>query len=153
VQLHGRETPDVALWLKERVPMVIQAFSAGDERVRRATEYGADLVLLDGPSPGSGRVFDWALAGEVPPGQRFLIAGGLTPDNVAAAISRAHPWGVDVVSGVEKAPGSKDPIRLREFIAAVRASEAAEAAESAQWGSGPVDDDGDTGVYDWQEDQ
>lgn len=139
VQLHGRETPDVAQWLKERLPMVIQAFPAGDERVRRAADYGADLVLLDGPNPGSGRTFDWALAGDVPAGQRFLIAGGLTADNVATAIRRARPWGVDVASGVEREPGLKDPIRLRSFIAAVRATETA------------LEDD-TSGVYDWQED-
>ena len=57
--------------------MVIQAFPAGDARVRQAADYHAYVVLLDAPNPGSGQVFDWSLAAEVPPGQRLIIAGGL----------------------------------------------------------------------------
>ncbi len=76
-QLHGRETPDETQWVRQRVPMVIKAFPAGDPRVARAAEYGADAVLLDAANPGSGKVFDWALAGDLPEGQRLVIAGGL----------------------------------------------------------------------------
>jgi phosphoribosylanthranilate isomerase len=139
VQLHGRETATQAKWIRQRMPMVIQAFAAGDPRVRDAADYAADAVLLDAPHPGSGQVFDWAFAGEVPDGQRLIIAGGLTPDNVAAAVVRTQPWGVDVASGVEKAPGYKDPVKLRSFIAAARA------AESARYESD------DTGPYDWED--
>ena len=67
-------------------------------------------------------MFDWSLAAELPAGQRLMIAGGLTAANVGAAIARAHPWGVDAVSGIEREPGRKDPIKMREFIAAARAA-------------------------------
>jgi phosphoribosylanthranilate isomerase len=141
VQLHGREPVATAQWLARRLPMVIQALPAGDVKVRTAAAFGAHVILLDAPHPGSGQVFDWALAGEVPTGQRFMIAGGLTPDNVGAAIARTHPWGVDAVSGVESEPGRKDPIKLRDFVAAVRATEVEE----------PVDSASDDSPYDWQE--
>jgi phosphoribosylanthranilate isomerase len=139
-QLHGRETPDQARWIKKRIPMVIQAFPAGDSAVARAREYGVDAVLLDNPTPGSGEVFDWALAGEAPDGVRVIIAGGLTPDNVGAALAATRPWGVDVVTGVEREPGRKDPVKLRAFVAAVRAAELA-----------PYEGDDDDRPYDWQE--
>src|SRR6516225_6355605 len=66
VQLHGHEPARTAKWLSTRVPMVIQAFPAGDARVLRAAEYEAQVILLDAPHPGSGKVFDWSLAAEVP---------------------------------------------------------------------------------------
>jgi phosphoribosylanthranilate isomerase len=143
VQLHGHEPARTAQWLSTRVPMVIQSFAAGDARVRQAADYEAHVILLDAPNPGSGKVFDWSLAAEVPAGQRLMIAGGLNSDNVAAAIARARPWGVDAVSGLEREPGRKDPIKMREFIAAARAA-----------GSeldGPERDDDGVPVYDWQE--
>jgi phosphoribosylanthranilate isomerase len=143
VQLHGHEPVATARWLSPRVPLVIQAFAAGDSRVRAAADYGAHVILLDAPSPGSGRVFDWSLAAELPPGQRLMIAGGLNSSNVAAAIAQARPWGVDVVSGVERAPGRKDPIKMRAFIAAARAA-------GAEFDHQPVSD-ASGGVYDWQE--
>lgn len=151
VQLHGHEPPEVAQWLKTRVPMVIQAFAAGDGRVRQAREYGADAIMLDAPSPGSAQVFDWSLASEVPTGQRVVIAGGLDPDNVGRAIAQTHCWGVDVASGVERTPGYKDPIKLREFI------QAALEGFAALDGPRDVDADDERGgaaseLYDWQED-
>ena len=79
-------------------------------------------LLLDAPHPGSGKVFDWALAGDVPAGQRVVMAGGLTPENVAASIVQTRPWGVDVTSGVEREPGHKDPVKLRAFIAAAKSA-------------------------------
>jgi phosphoribosylanthranilate isomerase len=142
VQLHGHEPPEVAQWLRTKVPMVIQAFPAGDARVRRAAEYGAAAILLDAPTPGSAKVFDWSLAAEAPAGQRVIIAGGLTPDNVAEAIARTKPWGVDVSSGVEREPGYKDAIKLREFMQAVREAEASLEKEEGEAGT----------LYDWQED-
>jgi len=138
-QLSGRESAEATRYVKARVPFVIKAFAAGDSSVRRAKDFGADVVMLDAPSPGSGQVFDWRLAEGVPDGVRFLLAGGLTADNVAEAIRRVRPWGVDVATGVEASPGKKDPRRLREFIAAAKAAEvpAYEGAEAAP--------------YDWQE--
>jgi phosphoribosylanthranilate isomerase len=148
-QLHGREPASEVRWVRERVPMVIQGFAAGDPGIESVLEGHADIVLIDAPEPGSGRVFDWALADGVPPGIRMLLAGGLTPENVADAIRRVRPWGVDVSTGVETAPGSgrKDAARLRRFIEAVRAIE----RELALDGWDP--DAGSGGPYDWQVDE
>ena len=120
-QLHGHETPDQTGFVRARVPFVIQAFPAGDPAVARAGDYPADVVLVDSPSPGSGQVFDWRMA-EVPDGLRLVLAGGLTPANVAEAIAQVHPWGVDVVTGVEATPGHKDPVKVRAFVAAAKAA-------------------------------
>ncbi|MDA8046872.1 MAG: phosphoribosylanthranilate isomerase [Actinomycetota bacterium] len=152
VQLHGHETPEVAKWLKTRIPMVIQAFAAGDSRVRRAADYGVDAILLDAPSPGSAQVFDWSLASEVPPGQRVVIAGGLDPGNVARAIAQTRCWGVDVSSGVEREPGAKDPIKVRAFIQAAKDGFRAIGDAPAEEQIGESDDDPSSEVYDWQED-
>ena len=121
-QLHGHEKPEQARWIRNRLPCVFKAFAAGNPAVTRARDYGVDAVLLDNPAPGSGQVFDWALASEVPTAIRLIIAGGLTPDNVGGAVGAVQPWGVDVVTGVEKAPGVKDPVKLRAFVAAARAA-------------------------------
>jgi phosphoribosylanthranilate isomerase len=141
-QLHGHEQPEQARWVRQRLRWVIQAFAAGDPAVTRAAEYGVDAVLLDNPAPGSGEVFDWKLAGEAPTGTRLIIAGGLTPANVGAAVAAVQPWGVDAVSGVEKEPGHKDPVKLRAFVAAARAA-----------ATSPYHGDEDDRPYDWQEDQ
>ena len=133
-QLHGREQPEQARWVRQRLRLVIQAFAAGDPAVTRAAEYGVDAVLLDTPTPGSGEVFDWSLAGEAPTGTRLIIAGGLTPDNVGAAVAAVQPWGVDAVTGVEQSPGHKDPVKLRAFIAAAKAAAAPPYAGDATTG-------------------
>jgi len=137
-QLHGHETAEQAHWVRQRVPFLIQAFPAGDPAVAKSADYGADVVMIDAPRPGSGEIFDWALA-EVPDGVRLMLAGGLNPSNVAEAIARVHPWGVDVASGVERSPGVKDPVRLRAFVAAAKATE--EPAYESSEGD-PFDQDG-----------
>jgi phosphoribosylanthranilate isomerase len=147
-QLHGRETPDEVQWIRQRVPMVIKALPAGDPRVPRAADYGADAILLDAPNPGSGQVFDWALAAELPEGQRLMIAGGLNANNVAAAIVRVKPWGVDATSGVEASPGLKDPMKLKAFVEEARRAEAHLAAATAK-----VPESLSTAPYDWAEDE
>jgi phosphoribosylanthranilate isomerase len=121
-QLHGHESPEQARWVRERVPFLIQAFPAGGRAITRASDFNADAVMIDAPSPGSGEVFDWSLADGVPDGMRLVLAGGLTSDNVGEAIARVHPWGVDVATGVEKSPGKKDPMKVRAFIAAAKAA-------------------------------
>ena len=98
-------------------------FVTGDRNLDRADDYGADAILIDSASPGHGEVFDWSLAEGAPAGRRVIMAGGLTPDNVADAIERVNPWGVDVASGVEESPGRKDATKLREFIAAAKGAE------------------------------
>jgi phosphoribosylanthranilate isomerase len=149
VQLHGHEPPDVAKWLRARLPMVIQAFTAGSPALRHAGEYGVDAVLLDGPNPGTAQVFDWSLTADVPVGQRVIIAGGLSASNVASAIHQTRPWGVDVSSGVEARAGEKDAIKLRDFMREARGAFEALEAEHAALG-GWDDADGEP-PYDWQE--
>ncbi len=119
-QLHGREPASEVKWIRERLPFVIQAFPVGDPALGVPT--AADVVLLDSIDPGSGRVFDWALAEGAPSGVRILLAGGLNPKNVVEAIHRVRPWGVDVSTGVETEPGSgrKDARKLAHFIEVVR---------------------------------
>jgi phosphoribosylanthranilate isomerase len=136
-QLHGHETAEQARWIRRRVPFVIQAFPAGAAALPKAADYGADVVMIDAPSPGSGQVFDWQLA-EVPGGVRLMLAGGLTADNVVEAISQVHPWGVDVATGVERSPGVKDPVKVRAFVAAARSTEEPEYEPSA---AAPFDQD------------
>jgi phosphoribosylanthranilate isomerase len=122
VQLHGHEPASEVAWIRERVQFVIQAFPAGDPGLLDAGESAADIILVDSPNPGSGKVFDWRLAEGAPRGKRILLAGGLTPENVGDAIRLVRPWGVDVSSGVEQSPGRKDPAKLRKFIVAARAA-------------------------------
>ena len=122
VQLHGRETPEQAIEIGRSIRYVIKAFGADSPHLPRADQYGTDLVLVDAPSPGSGKVFDWGLASEVAEGVRWILAGGLDPDNVADAIEVVEPWGVDVSSGVESTPGRKDPTLVRRFISNARAA-------------------------------
>jgi phosphoribosylanthranilate isomerase len=121
-QLHGHESAEATRFVRSRVRVVIKAFPGGDPELRNAPSYGADIVLLDSASPGSGRVFDWSLAEGAPSGLRLVLAGGLNPDNVSEAIRRVRPWGVDVASGVEASPGVKDPVALRAFINAAKSA-------------------------------
>ena len=88
---------------------MIQAFAAGDPALAAAANGPADVILVDSPDPGSGRLFDWKLAEGAPGGIRLLVAGGLTADNVGDAIRRIRPWGVDVATGVESSPGPQGP--------------------------------------------
>jgi phosphoribosylanthranilate isomerase len=120
VQLSGREPVSEVRWIRERVRFVIQGYAAGDPALAAAANSPADVVLIESPNPGSGKVFDWRLAEGAPGGVRLLLAGGLNADNVAEAIRLVRPWGVDVATGVEAAPGRKDPRKLRRFIEAAR---------------------------------
>lgn len=125
-QLHGHETADQTRWVRERVRVVIKAFVAGDPALDHVDDFGADAVLIDSATPGSGQVFDWSLAEGAPAGRRVILAGGLTPENVKTAIELVHPWGVDVATGVEVEggePGRKDATKVRAFIAAARAAD------------------------------
>jgi len=121
-QLSGREPLSDVRWIRKRVPFVIQGFTAGDPALAAVGNGPVDIVLVDADSPGSGTTFDWALADAVPAGVRLLLAGGLNGENVAQAIRRVRPWGVDVSTGVETTPGSgrKDARKLRRFIEEAR---------------------------------
>jgi phosphoribosylanthranilate isomerase len=119
-QLHGHETAEETREVRSKIPVVIKAFSAGDEALKRADDFGADAIHIDSAAPGSGEVFDWALAEGAPSNRRIILAGGLTPQNVADGIERVQPWGVDVATGVESSPGVKDPTKLKDFINAAR---------------------------------
>jgi len=128
-QLHGHETPEATHYVRQRVPMVIKGFAAGARDIETADDFGADAVLVDAPVPGRGELFDWSLTDMVPAGHRMILAGGLTPENVADAVDRVRPWGVDVASGVEidgSPSGRKDPRKVRTFIANARAAAPAE---------------------------
>lgn len=136
LQLHGRETPDEVAALRRATGLpVMKALGiaeAADLAAVGAYHSVADRILLDAKPPrdaafpgGHGRPFDWSLLAGLDPAQRFMLSGGLDPANVAQAIGIARPAGVDVSSGVESAPGVKDPARIAEFIAAARKAAAA----------------------------
>jgi phosphoribosylanthranilate isomerase len=120
VQLHGSESVDDVAEVAAGVRLVIKAVVAGTDDAAGSDAYPAHAILVDGASPGSGSAIDWSLARQVPRSRRVVLAGGLTPENVADAIAVAEPWGVDVASGVEREPGRKDAVKVRHFIANAR---------------------------------
>ena len=140
-QLHGKETVEEAQLVRKQVQFLIQAFAAGDPAIERAEEYPADAIMIDSPTPGSGKVFDWSLTDGVPHGVRLILAGGLTPENVAGAVHQVRPWGVDCATGVESEPGRKDARKVRAFVANAKAAAPEEQYEGV--GAAP---------YDWRED-
>jgi phosphoribosylanthranilate isomerase len=124
VQLHGSESPENCRTLGRRV---IKSFRIRDASTLQELEpfQGAvQAFLLDtykkGQVGGTGEVFDWELARQARAYGPVILAGGLTPDNVARALRVAQPQAVDSASGTEAAPGKKDPARLRAFFEAVR---------------------------------
>ena len=127
VQLHGEESPEECAAVNRRV---IKAFRVRDSSVlENILYYPVAACLLDAWSPvahgGTGTTFNWDIAADaVRRGHRIILAGGLTPDNIAAAVQTVAPYGIDVSSGVETAPGIKDPTRIRDFIARARCTEA-----------------------------
>lgn len=95
--------------------------------VREGSEPPAPLaarILFEGPTSGTGRAGDWAAARRLASRTQLVLAGGLDPDNVAAAIAAVRPFGVDVSSGVEARPGVKNPLKILKFVAAARAAAA-----------------------------
>jgi phosphoribosylanthranilate isomerase len=128
VQLHGGEfsTELYSQFHSLRKIKTILVDDGFEERLdsAMAANEAADAWLLDSGA-GSGKTFDWHTARRHM-GQRqgrFIIAGGLSPENVGDAIRTFSPWGVDVVSGIEREPGRKDPAKLKAFVAAVRRAE------------------------------
>jgi len=120
VQLHGDESPDYAARL---AAPVLKAISVGEGERRDEGWPEQTTFLLDVHDPvqrgGTGRTIDWAAAAAVASRRRVILAGGLNPDNAAAAVSLVRPYGIDVSSGVERAPGIKDHQRLRALFEAL----------------------------------
>jgi phosphoribosylanthranilate isomerase len=137
VQLHGGDfrNPEFIRSLKDggelKIFLALQAGEFGRFDAIDGNRAGVDAVLLDSGTPqlvgGTGKTFDWrgSAAGieGITNNMNVIVAGGLTPANVAEAIRILKPWGVDVVSGVEAMPGKKDPAKVNAFINAVRSAE------------------------------
>jgi phosphoribosylanthranilate isomerase len=133
VQLHGNETPDYCSMIQK--VKVIKAFRVDSNfRVESLKNYANTMFLLDSGSGvqfgGTGKVFDWSQAYGANAFGWIVLAGGLTSDNVGDAISRLHPFAVDVSSGVESSPRRKDYEKMRRFIEAVRKTDVALLGES-----------------------
>ncbi|MGD9668500.1 MAG: phosphoribosylanthranilate isomerase [Hyphomicrobiaceae bacterium] len=134
IQLHGHESPErVAAIRKTFGTRIIKAVGVQNEsEVRTALAYYkpgiiADLILFDAKPPqgaertgGHGIPFDWQILSAVPVGMPYILAGGLTPDNVREAVRMTGAPAVDVSSGVETAPGEKSPELIRGFLQAVK---------------------------------
>lgn len=127
-QLHGDETPEMVLSFGGKAFKAIRLSSETSVDPFLAKQSAPESVLpallvdasVKGVYGGSGVTADWDGAAELAKKYPLLLAGGLTPENVAEAIHRVKPWGVDVASGVESAPGEKDPGRMKAFVRAVR---------------------------------
>lgn len=133
VQLHGDESAPRVREIKRRLHLpVIKAIRVGSAvDAARALRYNesADLILFDShppkgaPTPGgNGQVFDWHALDDVKDRMKFMLSGGLNSENVAAAIEATHAFAVDVSSGVESAPGVKDPKLIASFLKAAKAA-------------------------------
>jgi phosphoribosylanthranilate isomerase len=125
VQLHGNEPPEIAEDLREEGLRVWKAVLVKDaESLVAFEDYPCEALLLDafdGKKPGgTGQCFNWDILTDWVAPKPWILSGGLTPDNVADAIHRLSPCGVDVASGVESAPGIKDAVLLRDFLSRAR---------------------------------
>jgi phosphoribosylanthranilate isomerase len=136
VQLHSETEPDLPARLRERLGPELRILrvvhfgaEAAEQAAAIARDPNVDAVLIDSRTAaalgGTGMTFDWVEARKTVFGGaasfKLIAAGGLNPENVAQAIATLRPWGVDVASGVEAAPGRKDPPKVREIIARARA--------------------------------
>jgi len=125
LQFHGDETPE---FCAQFGLMTMKTFRMhGPETLEQLPKYRTDAYLLDAYSStalgGTGETFNWNLAVEAKKfGKPIFLAGGLTPENVADAIRKVHPFGVDVSSGVESAPGKKDHAKVKAFIDAAKSA-------------------------------
>jgi phosphoribosylanthranilate isomerase len=131
LQLHGRESPDRVRSIKARFKLPVMKAIAIEQAADLAeiSRYAgiADRLLFDARAPreatrpgGLGRSFDWRLLERLDPGVPFMLSGGLDAGNVAEALRITRAQGVDVSSGVERAPGEKDPDKIRAFVIAAR---------------------------------
>ncbi|MFF0814990.1 phosphoribosylanthranilate isomerase [Rhodococcus sp. NPDC003318] len=118
VQVHDLRSPADVTALHEAGLTVIRAVNTGGA-LDPTDDFGADLLLVDGAVAGAGVTWDWQDRSALPSG-RWILAGGLTPENVARAVATSGAWGVDVSSGIESSRGVKDPDLMAAFAAAVR---------------------------------
>jgi len=120
-QLHGDETPEMLRALDGKA---FKAFRGVPEHVDEFSRAAAPALLVDasvkGAYGGTGVTADWNSAAVLAKKYPLLLAGGLTPENVAEAVHRVKPWGVDVASGVESAPGVKDASKMKAFVKVLR---------------------------------
>jgi phosphoribosylanthranilate isomerase len=120
-QLHGDEPPQFCDQLGLRYVKAVRLRDAGS--LAALDRYGGEWLLVDADAPsygGSGQRADWTLARAAAARRPILLAGGLTPENVAEAVRAVQPFGVDVAGGVERAPGAKDWKRVAAFVAAAK---------------------------------
>ena len=124
IQLHGDESPELVTSIMNSLPglLTVKALRVGEEvALKAAAAYAVNHLLLDGNAGaafgGAGETFDWELARGI---ERVILAGGLTPQNVADAIRTLRPHAVDVASGVESSPRKKDPEKVAAFIKAAK---------------------------------
>jgi len=122
-QLHGDETSEMLDALSGKA---FKAFRGVPQSINGFARSDAPALLVDaavkGAYGGTGVTADWSAAAELANQYSMLLAGGLTPDNVADAVRQVNPWGVDVASGVESSPGQKDPSKMKAFVQAVRSA-------------------------------
>jgi len=132
IQLHGHEPPELAAGLG--LPYILARRVSGPDALRGIERYAPWALLLDAYDPvrpgGSGTTWRWDDLGHAAPaGQRIILAGGLTPENVLDGLRAMAPWGVDVASGVEARPGIKDPERVARFIRTVKEHDSHDCAQ------------------------
>jgi len=136
IQLHGRETPERVAQIKRscgcKLIKAVHIAEPGDAEEAASYADHADIILYDAKAQdlepgrlpgGNGVPFDWRLLEGVKQGGAFMLSGGLSPDNVACAIGATKAAMVDVSSGVERAPGEKDPDLIRQFIEAAKSAD------------------------------
>ena len=124
VQLHGNEPPEMCSYIRLQTKIIKSFHVKNESQVlkNKIDNYRVDAYLLDtfikGKAGGTGQTFDWRIAEGL--GPRIILAGGLTPNNIGAAITQVQPYGVDVSSGIEKSPGKKDTGKIYSFVDQVR---------------------------------
>ena len=129
IQLHGDEPPELAAALMQRCRVIKAIRVRNLAALQAANDYPCHALLLDayvpGVSGGSGQTWDHRLLADCPPQKPWLLAGGLTPDNVLTALDQLaalglRPWAIDTASGVELAPGRKNPVQMQRLVQAVQ---------------------------------
>ena len=132
-QLHGEETPEMMIALAGKA---FKAFRGVPQSLDGFARDQAPALLIDaavkGAYGGTGITADWDRAAELAKRYPLLLAGGLTPENVAEAVRRVSPWGVDVASGVESSPGVKDANKMQAFVREIKSSAAPTVAVQSQ---------------------